>query len=82
MRNVCFRDPCAPSQTEKDNQLKVHTVEIYLTVRSPNKIYRETKEVIFINHDPASGGREQKTNDRYHRETFYASVYLRNIAKN
>ena len=82
VRNVCFRDPCAPSQTEKDNQLKVHTVEIYLTVRSPNKIYRETKEVIFINHDPASGGGEQKKNDRYHRETFYASVYLRNIAKN
>ena len=79
LNDVCFS--CA-TQSFKDNQAKVHTVEIYLTVRSPNEIYNKKKEVIITNHDPNKKGLQQTINDRYHRETFFASAYLRNIVKN
>lgn len=63
----------------KANQSKVHTAEVYLTVRSPNKIYQKDKIWKIINYN-ASTGRTQTLNpDRYHRETFFTSVYLRNI---
>ena len=79
LKDVCF--DCS-SQTGKDNQLKAHTAEIYLTVRSENKIYSKDKKVIFINDDPASRGKKTEKEDRYHRETFFVSVYLRNLDKN
>ena len=64
----------------KANQSKVHTAEVYLTVRSPNKIYQKDKIWKIINNYNASTGRTQTLNpDRYHRETFFTSVYLRNI---
>jgi len=79
LKDVCFN--CS-SQTGIDNQLKAHTAEIYLTIRSENKIYSKDKKVIFINDDPASRGKKTEKEDRYHRETFFVSVYLRNLDKN
>ena len=79
LKDVCF--DCS-SQTGKDNQLKAHTAEIYLTVRSEHEIYSKDKKVIFVNDDPSSRGKKTEKNDRYHRETFFVSVYLRNLDKN
>ena len=63
----------------KANQSKVHTAEIYLTVRSPNKIYQKDKIWKIINHNGPTGRTQTLSPDRYHRETFFTSVYLRNI---
>ena len=79
LKDVCF--DCS-SQTGKDNQFKAHTAEIYLTVRSEHEIYSKDKKVIFVNDDPSSRGKKTEKNDRYHRETFFVSVYLRNLDKN
>ena len=79
LSDVCF--DCS-SQTAKDNQKEVHTAEIYLTVRSPNQIYKKDRTIIITNHDPGKKGLKQTITDRYHRETFYASAYLRNIVIN
>ena len=58
------------------NQDKVHTVEIYVTVRSPNELYKTNKITKILNHNFSL-----QKNDQYHRETFYLSVYLRNLIK-
>ena len=79
LNDVCFS--CS-SQTAKDNQGEVHTAEIYLTVRSPNQIYKKDRTIIITNHDPGKKGLKQTITDRYHRETFFASAYLRNIVIN
>ncbi len=79
LNDVCFN--CS-SQTAKDNQKRVHTAEIYLTLRSPNQIYKKDRTVIITNHDPVKKGLRQTITDRYHRETFFASAYLRNIVIN
>ena len=79
LKDVCF--DCS-SQTGKDNQFKAHTAEIYITVRSEHEIYSKDKKVIFVNDDPSSRGKKTEKNDRYHRETFFISVYLRNLDKN
>ena len=79
LKDVCF--DCS-SQTGKDNQFKAHTAEIYITVRSEHEIYSKDKKVIFVNDDPSSRGKKTEKNDRYHRETFFVSVYLRNLDKN
>ena len=63
----------------KANQSKVHTAEVYLTVRSPNKIYQKDKIWKIINYNAATGRTQTLSPDRYHRETFFTSVYLRNI---
>ena len=78
-----LRPVCATcSSTEgKENQLKVHTAEIYLTVRSSNEIYKTNKIIKIVNHN-SSTGKEKEFNDKYHRDTFYVSTYLRNIVKN
>ena len=78
LRPVCAT--CA-SAIGKENQLKVHTAEIYLTIRSSNEIYKTNKIVKIINHNSL---KEKKKNleDKYHRDTFYVSTYLRNIVKN
>ena len=78
LRPVCGRDSC--SSVGRDNQSKVHTAEVYLTVRSPNKIYQNNKIIKIINYNSTTG-RHQTITDRYHRETFFISVYLRNIVK-
>ena len=62
------------------NMKKVHTAEIYLTVRTPKEIYKNNKLVRIKNHT-GSNGNEQTFNDKYHRETFFASVHTRNLAK-
>ena len=62
------------------NMVKVHTTEIYLTVRSLKEIYKKNKLVKIKNHT-GSNGNEQTFNDKYHRETFFASVHNRNLAK-
>ena len=80
LNDVCFND-CS-SQIAKDNQKEVHTAEIYLTVRSPNQIYKKDRTIIITNHDPRKKGLKQTITDRYHRETFFASAYLRNIVIN
>ena len=62
------------------NMVKVHTTEIYLTIRSPKEIYKKNKLVKIKNHT-VSNGNEQTFNDKYHRETFFVSVHNRNLAK-
>ena len=62
------------------NMVKVHTTEIYLTIRSPKEIYKKNKLVKIKNHT-GSNGNEQTFNDKYHRETFFVSVHNRNLAK-
>ena len=78
LRPVCAT--CSSAQG-KENQLKVHTAEIYLTVRSSNEVYKTNKIVKIINHN-SSTGKEKDLDDKYHRDTFYVSTYLRNIIKN
>lgn len=68
------------SNTAKDNQSKVHTAEIYVTVRSPNELLKNNHTFRITNHS-GSTGRDFTKNDKYLRETFYVSVYLRNVVK-
>ena len=63
------------------NMKKVHTAEIYLTVRTPKEIYKNNKLVIIKNHT-GSNGNEQTFDDKYHRETFFVSVHTRNLSNN
>ena len=58
------------------NQDKVHTAEIYITVRSTNELYKSNKITKILNHNFSL-----QKNDQYHRETFFLSVYLRNLIK-
>ena len=58
------------------NQDKVHTAEIYVTVRSSNELYKANKITKILNHNFSL-----QKNDQYHRETFFLSVYLRNLIK-
>ena len=58
------------------NQDKVHTAEIYVTVRSANELYKTNKITKMLNHNVST-----QKNDQYHRETFFLSVFLRNLTK-
>ena len=58
------------------NQDKVHTAEIYVTVRSANELYKANKITKILNQNFSL-----QKNDQYHRETFFLSVYLRNLIK-
>ena len=64
--------------TSTENQSKVHTAEVYITVRSPSELLKNP-----ISFDMLNGGISGQftKNDRYLRETFYISVYLRNVVK-
>ena len=64
------------SADAKANQDKVHTAEIYVTVRSSNELYKTNKVTKILNHNFSL-----QKNDQYHRETFFLSVYLRNLVK-
>ena len=64
------------STDAKANQDKVHTAEIYVTVRSSNELYKTNKVTKILNHNFSL-----QKNDQYHRETFFLSVYLRNLVK-
>ena len=61
-----------------ENQSKVHTAEVYITVRSPSELLKNP-----ISFDMLNGGTSGQftKRDRYLRETFYISVYLRNVVK-
>jgi hypothetical protein len=82
---VCYY--CGPEELKygttdqgRDNQFKVHTAEIYLTIRSPNEIYKKDRKIEILNHNVTTG-RNIVFNDRYHHETFFTSVHTRNISK-
>ena len=60
------------------NQSKVHTAEVYITVRSPNELLKNPISFEMLNGGTA--GNFTKS-DKYLRETFYISVYLRNVVK-
>lgn len=60
------------------NQSKVHTAEVYITVRSPNELLKNPISFEMLNGGAA--GNFTKS-DKYLRETFYISVYLRNVVK-
>ena len=61
----------------KTNQQRVKSIEVYLTVRSANEIFKKNKNWKINNAD-----QNYSKNDRYTRETFFVSVYPRNIVKN
>ena len=66
----------------ESNQDTVHTAEVYLTLRSENELYRTEREVKIKNNYNSSTGREiSNIKDKFLRETFFLSVYLRNLAK-
>ena len=77
--NVSNAAPSTPSCSAagKENQEKVHTAEIYLTVRSPNPINKKKNTFKIVNADR----NQELVPDNYHRETFFISIYLRNIIK-
>jgi type II secretory pathway pseudopilin PulG len=85
LKPVCYY--CGPEELKygsrdqgRDNQFKVHTAEIYLTIRSPNEIYKKERRIEILNHNSTTG-RKMVFNDRYHHETFFTSVHTRNISK-
>jgi len=61
----------------KTNQQRVKSIEVYLTVRSANEIFKKKKNWKINNAD-----QNYSKDDRYTRETFFVSVYPRNIVKN
>ena len=61
------------------NMQKVHTAEVYITVRSAKEVYKKNKQVRIKNHE-GSNGNTKTFNDKYYRETFYVSVHTRNLA--
>ena len=65
----------------QDNMTKVHTADIYLTVRSPKEVFKKSRKMIIQNG--AGTGHGSYINvpaDKYYRETFFASVHTRNLA--
>jgi len=61
----------------KVNQQRVKSIEVYLTVKSANKIFKKNKNWKINNADQT-----YSKNDKYTRETFFVSVYPRNIVMN
>ena len=60
----------------KENQKKIKTAELYVTTKSKDKIYKTKKTWKISNAD-----RSYVVNDQHHRDTYFVSVYLRNIIK-
>ena len=65
----------------KENMKKVHTVEIYLTLRSPKEVFSKARPTKIINGEAPYGSNIDVPPDKYYRETFFASVHTRNLAK-
>ena len=61
-------------------QKEVHIAEVYLTLRSPQEIYKENKTIRITNHTQPDGT-DITISDKYYRETFFISVHTRNLAK-
>ena len=62
------------------NQELVHTADIYLTVRSPKEVYKTNRSFQIRNGESGHGGSINISDDKYYRETFFASVHTRNLA--
>ena len=62
------------------NAMKVHTAEVYLTVRSPKEVYSKARRVKIQNGESPHGSNFTIPADKYHRETFFVSVHTRNLA--
>ena len=60
---------------------KVYTAEIYLTIQSAKEVFNSNQATRIINHENGNFGNTQNFNDKYFRETFFASVHTRNLAK-
>ena len=62
------------------NAVLVHTAEIYLTLRSPEEVYKENKKTRIINGETGHGSDIiVSPDDKYYRETFFVSVHTRNL---
>jgi hypothetical protein len=59
---------------------KVHTVDVYLTVRSPKETFKNDRKINIQNGESPYGSNITITGDKYHRETFFVSVHTRNLA--
>ena len=87
---IVFRDKsgqeldtvCDCGSLGQANMKKVHTVEIYLTIESAQEVYGENKPTVINNAIGTKNGNTLSFIDRYHRETFFASVYTRNLSNN
>ena len=64
----------------QDNMKKVHTAEIYLTVRSPKEIYKSSRTINIRSGEGSQGSNITVRNDKFFRDTFFASVHTRNLA--
>ena len=60
-------------------QKEVHTAEVYLTLRSPEEVYKENKTIRITNHTQPDGT-DMTITDKYYRETFFISVHTRNLS--
>ena len=67
-------------EINQENMRKVHTVEVYLTVRSPKEVYKNSRKVKIQNGEAPYGSNINVPADKYHRETFFISVHTRNLA--
>ena len=65
----------------KENMKKVHTVDVYLTLRSPKEVYNKAQVTKIINGEAPYGSNINVPADKYYRETFFVSVHTRNLAK-
>ena len=63
------------------NMPKVYTAEIYLTIQSAKEVFNSNQATKIINHENGTFGNTQNFDDKYYRETFFASVHTRNLAK-
>ena len=63
----------------QDNMKKVHTADVYLTVRTPKAIYK-TNRTVNMKSGEGTYGSNITVQDKFHQETFFASVHTRNLA--
>ena len=61
---------------------KAHTTEIYLTLESAKEVFNSNQKTRIINHEGSSYGNTLNFDDKYYRETFFASVHTRNLSDN
>ena len=64
------------------NMKKVHKAEIYLTIESAKEVFNKNQATRIINHEGGTYGNTLNFNDKYYRETFFASVHTRNLSDN
>ena len=62
------------------NMKEVHTVDVYLTVRSPKEVYKKDRKIKIQNGESPYGSNITIPEDKFYRETFFVSVHTRNLA--